>query len=152
MPLFFTVKELVANDKPNAFDGKFLVLSDIGSSFLDPMGHGGFKGRIMPWPFLPELLVTRKSLLRRIIGHFCPLNGKITLSFAKNRLVLSFRVSSLLKLTLAPRLPRMSKSKVLVCTNRQMITCFSSHKTHALLNLPVFLFLYGYVNQRSEKG
>ncbi|MCO5581653.1 hypothetical protein L7F22_035542 [Adiantum nelumboides] len=44
VPFLFTIKELVANGKPDPFNGKFLVPSYRGSSFLDPKGHGGFTG------------------------------------------------------------------------------------------------------------
>eukprot|EP00245_Coleochaete_scutata_P007453 TRINITY_DN22868_c0_g1_i1.p1 TRINITY_DN22868_c0_g1~~TRINITY_DN22868_c0_g1_i1.p1 ORF type:complete len:329 (+),score=101.15 TRINITY_DN22868_c0_g1_i1:199-1185(+) len=44
VPFLFTIKELVATGKPDAFGGKFLVPSYRGSSFLDPKGRGGSTG------------------------------------------------------------------------------------------------------------
>lgn len=44
VPFLFTIKELVATGKPDAFGGSFLVPSYRGSSFLDPKGRGGSTG------------------------------------------------------------------------------------------------------------
>ncbi|KAK1293614.1 hypothetical protein QJS10_CPB17g02570 [Acorus calamus] len=44
VPFLFTVKQLVASGKPEAFSGSFLVPSYRGSSFLDPKGRGGSTG------------------------------------------------------------------------------------------------------------
>ncbi|KAK1300765.1 hypothetical protein QJS10_CPB13g00136 [Acorus calamus] len=44
VPFLFTVKQLVAAGKPEAFKGSFLVPSYRGSSFLDPKGRGGSTG------------------------------------------------------------------------------------------------------------
>ncbi|KAK1275467.1 hypothetical protein QJS04_geneDACA016059 [Acorus gramineus] len=44
VPFLFTVKQLVAAGKPEAFKGSFLVPSYRGSSFLDPQGRGGSTG------------------------------------------------------------------------------------------------------------
>ncbi|KAL8160440.1 hypothetical protein V2J09_001977 [Rumex salicifolius] len=44
VPFLFTVKQLVATGKPEAFSGDFLVPSYRGSSFLDPKGRGGSTG------------------------------------------------------------------------------------------------------------
>ncbi len=44
VPFLFTIKELEATGKPEAFGGKYLVPSYRGSSFLDPKGRGGSTG------------------------------------------------------------------------------------------------------------
>ena len=44
VPFLFTVKQLVASGKPEAFSGQFVVPSYRGSSFLDPKGRGGSTG------------------------------------------------------------------------------------------------------------
>ncbi|KAK1317463.1 hypothetical protein QJS10_CPA05g01564 [Acorus calamus] len=44
VPFLFTIKQLVASGKPDAFSGSFLVPSYRGSSFLDPKGRGGSTG------------------------------------------------------------------------------------------------------------
>jgi photosystem II oxygen-evolving enhancer protein 1 len=84
VPFLFTVKELVAEGKPEAFGGTFLVPSYRGSSFLDPKGRGGSTGYDNAVALPAGGAGDEEELAKENEKNTAALNGNITFSIAKS--------------------------------------------------------------------
>ncbi|XP_024366697.1 oxygen-evolving enhancer protein 1, chloroplastic [Physcomitrium patens] len=84
VPFLFTVKELVAEGKPEAFGGSFLVPSYRGSSFLDPKGRGGSTGYDNAVALPAGGAGDEEELAKENEKNTAALNGNITFSIAKS--------------------------------------------------------------------
>ncbi|KAM7516601.1 hypothetical protein LguiA_006184 [Lonicera macranthoides] len=85
VPFLFTIKQLVASGKPEAFSGEFLVPSYRGSSFLDPKGRGGSTGYDNAVALPAGGRGDEEELLKENIKNTASSSGKITLSVAKSK-------------------------------------------------------------------
>ncbi|KAI5055400.1 hypothetical protein GOP47_0028921 [Adiantum capillus-veneris] len=86
VPFLFTIKQLVATGKPDAFSGQFLVPSYRGSSFLDPKGRGGSQGYDNAVAIPAGGAGDEEELAKENNKDTTALNGKITFSVAKTNL------------------------------------------------------------------
>jgi photosystem II oxygen-evolving enhancer protein 1 len=84
VPFLFTIKELEATGKADAFSGKFLVPSYRGSSFLDPKGRGGSTGYDNAVALPAGGAGDEEELSKENQKNTAALQGKITLSIAKS--------------------------------------------------------------------
>ncbi|XP_024373890.2 oxygen-evolving enhancer protein 1, chloroplastic [Physcomitrium patens] len=84
VPFLFTVKELVAEGKPEKFGGSFLVPSYRGSSFLDPKGRGGSTGYDNAVALPAGGAGDEEELAKENEKNTAALNGNITFSIAKS--------------------------------------------------------------------
>ncbi|KAL9260321.1 Oxygen-evolving enhancer protein 1, chloroplastic-like protein [Drosera capensis] len=85
VPFLFTVKQLVASGKPDAFSGEFLVPSYRGSSFLDPKGRGGSTGYDNAVALPAGGRGDEEELEKENIKNVSSSKGKITLSVSKSK-------------------------------------------------------------------
>lgn len=84
VPFLFTIKELVATGKPEAFGGSYLVPSYRGSSFLDPKGRGGSTGYDNAVALPAGGAGDEEELAKENEKNTAALNGNITFSIAKS--------------------------------------------------------------------
>jgi len=84
VPFLFTIKELVAQGKPDAFSGTFLVPSYRGSSFLDPKGRGGSTGYDNAVALIAGGRGDEEELNKENEKNTAAGQGKITFSVAKS--------------------------------------------------------------------
>jgi len=84
VPFLFTIKELEATGKADAFSGKFLVPSYRGSSFLDPKGRGGSTGYDNAVALPAGGAGDEEELSKENQKNTAALQGTITLSIAKS--------------------------------------------------------------------
>ncbi|KAK1269874.1 hypothetical protein QJS04_geneDACA006582 [Acorus gramineus] len=80
VPFLFTIKQLVASGKPEAFSGSFLVPSYRGSSFLDPKGRGGSTGYDNAVALPAGGRGDEEELMKENIKNTASSKGTITLS------------------------------------------------------------------------
>lgn len=85
VPFLFTVKQLVASGKPEAFSGDFLVPSYRGSSFLDPKGRGGSTGYDNAVALPAGGRGDEEELQKENIKNTTSSKGKITLSVTQSK-------------------------------------------------------------------
>ncbi|KAJ4827578.1 hypothetical protein Tsubulata_004805 [Turnera subulata] len=85
VPFLFTIKQLVASGKPEAFSGQFLVPSYRGSSFLDPKGRGGSTGYDNAVALPAGGRGDEEDLTKENIKNTASLTGNITLSVTKSK-------------------------------------------------------------------
>ncbi|KAM7250265.1 hypothetical protein ACFE04_022148 [Oxalis oulophora] len=85
VPFLFTVKQLVASGKPEAFSGEFLVPSYRGSSFLDPKGRGGSTGYDNAVALPAGGRGDEEELAKENNKNVAASTGKITLSVSKTK-------------------------------------------------------------------
>ncbi|XP_074321341.1 oxygen-evolving enhancer protein 1, chloroplastic [Silene latifolia] len=84
VPFLFTVKQLVASGKPEAFSGDFLVPSYRGSSFLDPKGRGGSTGYDNAVALPAGGRGDEEELQKENVKNTASSKGTITLSVTKS--------------------------------------------------------------------
>ncbi|XP_021728942.1 oxygen-evolving enhancer protein 1, chloroplastic-like [Chenopodium quinoa] len=85
VPFLFTIKQLVASGKPEAFTGEFLVPSYRGSSFLDPKGRGGSTGYDNAVALPAGGRGDEEELQKENIKNTASSKGKITLSVTSSK-------------------------------------------------------------------
>lgn len=83
VPFLFTIKELVAEGKPEAFGGTYIVPSYRGSSFLDPKGRGGSTGYDNAVALPAGGAGDEEELAKENEKNTAALKGNVTFSIAK---------------------------------------------------------------------